>query len=160
METREKGKPRYQSRNPPASECASIRFCLVLHGLSLCRKMKVGFIMSTSQLLTFFDCLNYEANVSEYWRILEVQIHALWRQNCVRWVQWVVQELVKVPSWDGDLKNTSRRMLKCLLAHKFGPTFHIRRYLPTRRSLVAAKIFWSANAVGRGCPSVVPIVIS
>jgi len=101
--------------------------------------------------------------MSEDWRILEVQIHALWRQNCVRWVQRMVEELVKVPSWDGDLQNTSneiRRILKWIVDHKLEPTFHIRRYLPARRSFVATKAFWSKNAVGRGCPSPAQIVIS
>jgi len=74
--------------------------------------------------LTFFHCLNDEADMSKNWRILEVQIHALWRQNCVRWVQQMVEELVKVPSWDGDLQNTSneiRGILRCILLIDLNP---------------------------------------
>jgi len=55
-------------------------------------------------ILAFYNCLNNEADMAKYRRILEVQIHTLWRQDCVRQVKWVLEKLVKVPCRNGDLQ--------------------------------------------------------
>jgi len=63
-------------------------------------------------LLTFSDCFDNEAYMSNHWKILEVQIHTLWRQNCVGHVQWLLEKFVEVSSWDRDLWSTSSRVKK------------------------------------------------
>jgi len=66
---------------------------------------KVHFSVSYSLLsrLTFFDCLDNKAYMSNYWWVFEIQIHALWRQNRVGRVQWMLEKFLKVPSRNGDL---------------------------------------------------------
>ena len=67
---------------------------------------KLQFVVSCLCLskLAFSDCLNDEADMFEYRGILEVPIHTLWRQNCVRKVQRMLEKFVKVPGVNGNLQ--------------------------------------------------------